>query len=160
DLMNHWYRNRTWLFRLKDKLVDLLAAPTEEEKTIAMVEFLESRLTVKAVDPTVTISVDWPDAQLGYRLAGSALPDFLKPRPSTEVSTIAETISILEGHAANLKEAIDVEMEDAKPQPQATPTETPSAAPAPRREGMTEANKAELAEVKVMLDAKKRAINE
>lgn len=160
DLMNHWYRNRTWLFRLKDKLVDLLAAPTEEEKTIAMVEFLESRLTVKAVDPTVTISVDWPDAQLGYRLVDSALQNFLEQRHSTEVSTIAETISILEGHAANLKEAIDVEMEDAKPQPQATPTETPSAAPAPRREGMTEANKAELAEVKVMLDAKKRAINE
>jgi uncharacterized protein involved in exopolysaccharide biosynthesis len=161
DLMNHWYRDRSWLFRLKDKLVDLISAPTEEEKTLGMVEFLESRLTVKAVDPTVTISLEWPDAQLGYRLVDSALQNFLEQRHSTEVSTIAETISILEGHAANLKEAIDAEMEDVKQPQAATPAPTASApAPAPRRDVTTEASKAELAEVKVMLDAKSRAINE
>src|SRR5262245_28027467 len=44
DLLNHWRRNRSWLFRLKDRLVELISAPTEEEKTVAMVEFLESRL--------------------------------------------------------------------------------------------------------------------
>jgi uncharacterized protein involved in exopolysaccharide biosynthesis len=160
DLMNHWLQNRGWLFRLKDRLVDLISAPTEEEKTIGMVEFLESRLTVKAVDPTVTISLEWPDAQLAYRLVDSALQNFLEQRHSTEVSTIAETISILEGHAANLKEAIDAEMEDVRPQ-----GTVPSAAPgapstAPRRDVVSEANKAELAEVKVMLDAKRKATNE
>lgn len=160
DLMNHWRRNRTWLFRLKDKLVELVAAPTEEEKTIAMVEFLESRLTVKAVDPTVTINVEWPDAQLGYRLVDSALQNFLEQRHSTEVSTIAETISILEGHAANLKEAMDAEMEDIK-QPQTAPATATSTSPAPpRRDVVSEASKAELGEVKVMLDAKHRAVNE
>jgi uncharacterized protein involved in exopolysaccharide biosynthesis len=160
DLMAHWYRNRTWLFRLKDRVVDLISAPTEEEKTLAMVEFLETRLTVKAVDPTVTISLEWPDAQLGFRLVDSALQNFLEQRHSTEVSTIAETISILEGHAANLKEAIDAEMEDVKPQP--APSAMASApAPAPRRDVvMTEANRTELAEVKVLLDAKRRAITE
>ena len=166
DLMKHWLAQRGWLFRLKDRVVDMVSAPTEEEKTLAMVEFLESRLTVKAVDPTVTISLDWPDAQLAYRLVDSALQNFLEQRHSTEVSTIAETISILEGHAANLKEAIDAEMEDAKPQSARTPPAAaaapgPGAPPAsPRRDVLTEANKAELAEVKVMLDAKHRAINE
>jgi uncharacterized protein involved in exopolysaccharide biosynthesis len=161
DLMNHWYQNRSWLFRLKDKLVDLISGPTEDEKTLAMVEFLQSRLTVKAVDPTVTISLEWPEAQLGYRLVDSALQNFLEQRHSTEVSTIAETISILEGHAANLKEAIDAEMEDVKQPQAAAPAPTGSApAPAPRRDVTTEANKADLAEVKVMLDAKRRAINE
>jgi uncharacterized protein involved in exopolysaccharide biosynthesis len=160
DLMNHWLRNRGWLFRLKDWLVDLISAPTEEEKTMAMVEFLESRLTVKAVDPTVTISLEWPDAQLAYRLVDSALQNFLEQRHSTEVSTIAETISILEGHAANLKEAIDAEMEDVKPQG-TVPSSAPGAlSTAPRRDVVTEANKAELAEVKVMLDAKRKATNE
>jgi uncharacterized protein involved in exopolysaccharide biosynthesis len=161
DLLNHWYRNRPWLFRLKDRLVDLIAAPTEEEKTVAMVEFLESRLTVKAVDPTVTISLEWPDAQLGYRLVDTALQNFLEQRHSTEVSTIVETISILEGHAANLKEAIDSELEDVKHLPKATPAVPASnPPPPPRRDLATETNKAELAEVKVMLDAKRRAINE
>ena len=162
DLLNHWYQDRTWLFRLKDRLMELIAAPTEEEKTQAMVEFLESRLTVKAVDPTVTISLEWPNAQLGYRLVDTALQNFLEQRHSTEVSTIAETISILEGHAANLKEAIDAEMEDMKHPAQsgpATPGEGTAPSP-PRRDLMTETNKAALAEVKVMLEAKRRAVNE
>jgi hypothetical protein len=161
DLLNHWYRNRTWLFRLKDRLVDLIAAPTEEERTVAMVEFLESRLTVKAIEPTVTISLDWPDAQQGYRLVDAALQNFLEQRHSAEVSTIAETISILEGHAAILKEAIDAELEDVKHPPQATPPGVASNAPSPpRRDLAAETNRAEIAEVKVMLAAKRRAINE
>jgi len=161
DLLDHWYANRTWLFRLKDRLMELIANPTEEEKTVAMVEFLESRLTVKAVEPTVTITLEWPDAQLGYRLVDSALQNFLEQRHSTEVSTIAETISILESHAANLKEAIDAEMEDVKHLPDPTaPAATPGTPPPPRRDVVAEANKAELGEVKVMLDAKRRAINE
>jgi uncharacterized protein involved in exopolysaccharide biosynthesis len=159
DLLNHWYKNRTWLFRLKDRLMELIANPTEEEKTVAMVEFLESRLTVKAVEPTVTITLEWPDAQLGYRLVDSALQNFLEQRHSTEVSTIAETISILESHAANLKEAIDAEMEDVKHLPDSMPAATPGTPP-PRRDLVAEANKAELGEVKVMVDAKRRAINE
>jgi uncharacterized protein involved in exopolysaccharide biosynthesis len=161
DLVGHWYRHRTWLFRLKDRVVDLISSPTEEEKTQALVEFLENRLTVKAVEPTVTISLEWPDAQLGYRLVDTALQNFLEQRHSTEVSTIAETISILEGHAANLKEAIDAEMQDVKRLPQAVPAVGASTpASPPRRDLSTEVNKAELAEVKVMLDAKRRAISE
>jgi uncharacterized protein involved in exopolysaccharide biosynthesis len=161
DLLNHWYTHRTWLFRLKDRLVELIAAPTEEERTQAMVEFLESRLTVKAAEPTVTITLEWPDAQLGFRLVDTALQNFLEQRHSTEVSTIAETISILEGHANNLKEAIDAEMQDVKQPVQTPPVEAGNGPPAPpRRDLVAEANKAELAEVKVMLDAKRRAINE
>jgi uncharacterized protein involved in exopolysaccharide biosynthesis len=161
DLVNHWSRNRTWLFRLKDRLVDLIAVPTEEEKTQALVEFLENRLTVKVVEPTVTISLDWPDAQLGYRLVDTALQNFLEQRHATEVSTIAETITILEGHAAELKEVIDAEMQDFKHLPQAAPAVgagTPASPP--RRDPAAETNKAELAEVKLMLDAKRRAITE
>jgi hypothetical protein len=162
DLFNHWRQNRTWLYRLKDRLVDLIAAPTEEERTVAMVEFLETRMTVKAAEPTVTISLEWPDAQLGYRLVDSALQNFLEQRHSAEVSTIAETITILEGHAANLREAIDAELEDVKRPPQTAPAVAASAAPpVPRRDLTTEtAAKAEIAEVKVLLDAKRRAINE
>ena len=39
-------------------------------------------------------------AQLAYRLVDTALQNFLEQRHSTEVSTIAETIAILEGHAS------------------------------------------------------------
>jgi hypothetical protein len=160
DLVNHWYRNRSWLFRLKDRLVDLIAAPTEEEKTVALAEFLASRLTVQALEPTVTISLDWPDAQQGYRLVDTALQNFMEQRHSTEVSTIVETISILEGHAAILKEAIDAELEDAKHPPNYAPAAEAGSAPPARRDLAADTTKAELAEVKVLLDAKRRAINE
>ena len=77
-----------------------------------MVGFLEKRLTVDTGESTVTIAIDWPDAQLAYRLVDTALQNFLEQRHAAEVSTIAETISILEGHASNLREAIDAAMED------------------------------------------------
>src|SRR5262249_25727333 len=163
DLVNHWYQERSWLFRLKDRLMELIGASTEEEKAQALLEFVESRLTVKVAEPTVTISFEWPDAQIGYRLVDTALQNFMEQRHSTEVSTIAETISILEGHAANLKEAIDAEVQESKVPAQAPPVPgEPGSAVAvpPRRDMVAEANKAELAQTRLMLDAKRQAIKE
>src|SRR5262249_52353975 len=101
------------------------------------------------------------DPQVGFRLVDSALQNFLEERHSTEVSTIAETISILEGHAANLKEEIDAELQDVNRPPQVPQAEPDSAPPPlPRRDLGAEPSKAELAEVKLMLDAKRRAIDE
>ncbi len=162
DLLNRWQITRPGLLRFKDWAFDLLGGPPSEEDRInAMIGFLEKRLTVETTEATVTITIDWPEPQLAYRLTDTALQNFLDQRHAVEVSTIAETISILEGHANNLREAIDEAMEDLKKTraPATHAAAGPAPAP-PRRDPAREALRAEAAEVKLMLDAKRRAIKE
>ncbi|HEY1334548.1 MAG TPA: hypothetical protein VGF31_09855, partial [Myxococcaceae bacterium] len=70
-------------------------------------------------------------------------------------------IAILESHAADLREQIDSTMEDLKRDTTpARPTKSDAPPPLPRRDPAAEAAKAQAAEYKVMLEAKRRAINE
>jgi hypothetical protein len=161
DLLNRWEKGRSAVLRFKDWLTGLVAVPTEEDKVNAMVGFLQKRLVVTTAESTVNISIDWPDAQLGYALVDNALQNFLEQRHSAEVSSIAETIAILESHAADLREQIDSTLEEVK-RGQTAPARSPKtdSPPPPRRDPAADAAKAQAAEVKVMLEAKRRAINE
>ena len=163
DLLNRWEQKRTPVLQLKDWLVQQIAPPSEEDRINAMVGLLEKRFNVTTGESTVNIGIDWPDAQMGYALVDNALQNFLEQRHSAEVSSIAETIAILESHAADLREQIDSTLEDIK-RGQAPVSKTvkvdPAAPPPPRRDPAVEAAKAQAAEVKVMIEAKRRAINE
>jgi uncharacterized protein involved in exopolysaccharide biosynthesis len=163
DLMSYWERTRPPLLRFKDRVMEVIGPRSEDERVNDMLGFLDQRLTVTTGDSTVKISIDWPDAQLAYRLVDAAQQNFLEQRHSAEVETIAETITILEGHASTLREAIDAAMEDLKhaqdprsPRPRADVTPLPL----PRRDPAQEALKAEAVEVKLMLEAKRRAIKD
>jgi hypothetical protein len=161
DLFNRWNQTRPWLFRLKDRVTNLMGAPTEEERLNAMIGLLEQRLVVTKAESTVTIAIDWPEAELGYRLVDTAVQNFLEQRHTLEISTIAETISILEGHATNLREAIDAALDDLKRSHESSSARArEEAPPVPRRDPAQEAIKAEAAQVKVMLEAKRRAVND
>jgi uncharacterized protein involved in exopolysaccharide biosynthesis len=165
DLLNRWHQTRPRLLRFKDRVMNFIGGPpSEEDQTDAMVGFLERRLTVVTGEATVTISIDWPEPQLAYRLVDTALQNFLEQRRAVEVSTIAETISILEGHAASLREAIDGAMDDLKrardPASARAPGGSGSPPAAPKRDPAQEALRAELAEVRLMLQAKRRAITQ
>src|SRR6185369_4914644 len=110
---------------------------------------------------TVNISIEWPNADQAFRLVEAALQSFLEDRHNAEVSTIAETITILEGHATSLREAIDSSVEDMRHA--SVPKSKPdSARPAVvfRRDPAREAIRAEAAEVKAMLESKRRAIRD
>ncbi len=164
DLMSYWALNRPPVLRLKDRLVALVDPPTEEDKLNAMIGFLEARLSVVTGPSTVTISIDWPDAELAYRLVETAQQNFLEQRHAEEVSTIAETISILEGHAATVRESLDAAMDDLRKTHEVGPL-TPSsqgttAQVTPRKDPAQEARRAETAELRLMLEAKRRAITE
>lgn len=162
DLLNRWEQKRTPVLRLKDWLVQQIAPPSEEDRINAMVGLLEKRFNVTTGESTVTIGIDWPDAQMGYALVDNALQNFLEQRHSAEVSSIAETIAILESHAADLREQIDSTLEDIKrgQAPVSKPVKVDPVPPPPRRDPAVEAAKAQAAEVKVMIEAKRRAINE
>jgi hypothetical protein len=163
DLLNRWEHQRTPVLRLKDWLVQQIAPPSEEDRINAMVGLLEKRFSVTTGESTVNIGIDWPDAQMGYALVDNALQNFLEQRHSAEVSSIAETIAILESHATDLREQIDSTMEDIKRGPAPAPRTVkvdPVVPPPPRRDPAVEAAKTQAAEVKVMMEAKRRAINE
>jgi uncharacterized protein involved in exopolysaccharide biosynthesis len=160
DLLKRWAETRTWALRTKDRMMNALAPQGEEERVNSMVGYLERQLSVGIAEPTVTISLDWPDAKVGYQIVDTAVQNFLEERHAAEISTIAETITILEGHAKNLREVIDSSIDDLqRVRDQGSAALSPNI-PILRRDPVAVAMKAETAEVKVRLDAKRRAIGE
>lgn len=107
-LMKHWEETRPAVVKVKDKVMRLFSGPiTEEDKIDAMVGTLEKRLKVETDQQTVTITIDWPDAQMAYLLVETAQQNFLETRHVTEMTAISEALSILEGHASNVQKTVD-----------------------------------------------------
>ena len=161
-LVKRWQDSRPALFRFKDWVLSKLAGPVDEETRLdTLVYMLEQRLKVTAVDGVITIAIDWPDAQMAYQLVSSAQQNFLETRHALEVSTIAEAISILEGHAAEVKARVEEDgqaLRAARGQRRPGPVYAPSPAPASVLRPVQEPSSAELANLKLMLLAKRRAL--
>jgi hypothetical protein len=156
DLLQEWPKRRAPLLRVKDWLLRALhRSPGEKELTEGLTDLLEKNFTVWTTpDGTVTVKVHWPDALMAYRLVDAAEQNFIERRHVLEVSTIAEQISILEGHAAGLKEKIETEVADLQRLRDASAprgSRTPAARPRARIDP-------EVLNLRVMLDSKRRAI--
>ncbi|HVE86488.1 MAG TPA: hypothetical protein VND93_26710 [Myxococcales bacterium] len=156
DLVDNWDATRAPANRVKDWLVKLVKGPpTEEDRVDALVGLLEKKLQVQIGDGTVIIMIDWPNDEMAFRLVEAAQQNFLEARHVSEISSISEAISILEGHAAGVREVIDGALEriqrfnDKKSQAVARP-----AAPSPARRALDR----EREQVNEMLTAKRRAI--
>lgn len=107
-LMKNWEETRPLVVKAKDGLVRmLLGPPTEQDAIDAMVGTLEKRLRVDTDRQTVSISIDWSDAQMAYLLVETAQQNFLETRHVTEMSAISEALSILEMHASNVQKTVD-----------------------------------------------------
>jgi uncharacterized protein involved in exopolysaccharide biosynthesis len=158
DLVDQWEATRAPVNRLKDLAVKVIKGePTEEDKVDALVGLLEKRLQVQIGDGTVMILIDWPNDEMAFRLVEAAQQNFLEARHVSEISSISEAISILEGHAAGVREVIDGALEriqrfDRKQQQQ--PGRADSRSPARR------AIDREREQVNAMLAAKRRAISD
>src|SRR6266849_2795651 len=111
DLLKEWKRHRAPILRCKDWLLRVVnRAQTEKELTEGLIDLLAKNLTVWTTpEGTVAINLLWRDPLMAYRLVDAAQQNFLEKRHVLEVSTIAEQISILEGHAAGLKEEIELQ---------------------------------------------------
>ncbi|HVP69296.1 MAG TPA: hypothetical protein VMT17_18750 [Anaeromyxobacteraceae bacterium] len=158
DLVENWQRSRAPALRLKDAVLRVFTGPlSDEEKVDALVGLLEKKLTVTTGEGTVTIGIDWPEAEMAYHLVEAAQQNFLETRHAMEVSIIAEAISILEGHAQTAHDAVLVAYEGVKKAKEGRPTrESPSARPASVARPQGESQ--ELAQIKVMVLAKRRAL--
>src|SRR6202011_1463290 len=111
DLLNEWERTRIPILRLKDRLASFVRRPpTADEKLDQMVGLLESRMVVIAGpvgDGTVTIDLDWPNAEMAYRLVLAAQEAFIEARQAAERAAIGESIAILERYSTTLHENIN-----------------------------------------------------
>jgi uncharacterized protein involved in exopolysaccharide biosynthesis len=161
DLMAEWERSRPGVLRSKDTLRDRLLGPrSDEEKLNDMLDFLDDRLRVTVGESTISISIDWPNAEMATKLVNTAQQNFLEQRYSAEVSTIEETIKILEGYLSALREAIDQSMDELK-QAESSGARTSSRTMViPRRDPVSAAVRAEAAELRIRLETKQRNLTE
>jgi uncharacterized protein involved in exopolysaccharide biosynthesis len=136
NLLEEWQRNRAPILRMKDALyrVVLRRKPTPDEQLDSLVGYLESKMTVVAGpggDGTVTIDLDWPNAQLAFRLVEAAQQTFLEARQRAEAAAIGESIGILERYSSTLHENISHtlgEIQKAQPTQRQLPALSPRAA--------------------------------
>ncbi len=160
DLVNRWAESRAPLLRFKDRIRAAVRGPVSPQDQVgALVGYLEVSLGTSIGDGNVTISVDWPDAESAVRIVDTALTSFLEARHISEISQISEAISIIQAHAARLREQIDHAVEVIRaarknePAPKRVVRQVRKEAPPP-------AFDPELAQIQIMLDGKKRAIKD
>ena len=179
SLLKSWEEHRPPVVRMKDLVMRLVSGPfTEDDRVDAMVGTIEKRLKVETDAQTVTISVDWQDAQTAYLLVETAQQNFLETRHVTEMTAISEALAILESHASQVQKAVDDslhELERVRDErrrggsgaaPPAPTGETSNAigpptvtlAPEPSPNAAPAATDQELAQLKFLLNAKKRAL--
>src|SRR5581483_4814771 len=156
DLVAEWPKHRAPLLQLKDWVSAKMGSTLRpEELTDGLTGLLEKNLNVYATpDGMVVIRLRWPDDRvMAYRLVDAAQQNFLEMRHVLEVSTIAEQISILEGHAANLKKDIMKQVDQLQQSQQRSAKEPRLSRPPPPK-----ALDSEAVNLRVMLDGKRRAL--
>lgn len=180
NLMKNWEQTRPGVVKLKDKVVNFVAGePTEEDRIDAMVGLLEKKLQVGTDQQTVTISIDWHDAQMAYLLVETAQQNFLETRHVTEMTAISEALSILEMHGSQMQKMVDDalhELERVRDTRRKGSLGAPGAMPGPesgavafapepkpvqdRSDAPNSATEQELAQLKFLLNSKKRALGD
>jgi hypothetical protein len=160
NLIQEWRKRRPLLGRIKDSVYRWMGkVMSDAELEDALVGLLEKRLLVWTTpEGLVTIQLNWPDAEMAYRMVDAAQRNFLEARHVIEVETIAELISILDSNAAKLKNEMDervAELERLRDERSprrhrpAVPRRLPSLPASP-----------EVTRLQVLLEAKRRAIHD
>ncbi len=178
NLLKAWEEHRPPVVKVKDLAMRLVSGPlTDEDRMDAMVGTLEKRLRVETDAQTVNISIDWQDAQTAYLLVETAQQNFLETRHVTEMTAISEALAILESHASQVQKAVDDALHELErvrderrkggaPGPNvptpigetASPVVNPPSAPEPTPNAPPAATEQELAQLKFLLNSKKRAL--
>lgn len=177
NLLKAWEEHRPPVVKVKDLLVRLVSGPlTDEDRIDAMVGTLEKRLKVETDAQTVTISIDWQDPQTAYLLVETAQQNFLETRHVTEMTAISEALAILESHASQVQKTVDDTLRElertreerrkgtpaaGKPAEPIGETASSAGAPVPAEPAPNAppaATEQELAQLKFLLNSKKRAL--
>ncbi len=112
EFVKNWPLHRAPLPRLKDALRRILfKEPTYEDQVDNFVYYLREKLWVSTGEGTVTIGIDFPDADLAYRLVDAAKQNFLEARQAADVSSIEEALTILEGRAEQAHQSLTASLQ-------------------------------------------------
>ncbi len=184
DLVKEWKARREPLFRLKDQIVAAVFAPmSDTDLAEVLIAMVDNSMHVEADQETVTITVEWRDPELAFRLVTAAQQAFLEERHVQEIGLLAESTAILEGHASKLEQEIKASIENlrgviqakgeaAKPAPDAAGQDAGTAAAKPKPKPVfrpfeakptvqpNEADKARIAELGALIEAKKASIED
>jgi uncharacterized protein involved in exopolysaccharide biosynthesis len=110
DLIRLYEQRRPPLGKLRDAISEKLHGgkkPRPEDLADMLIGMVQNQLKVEGSDSTLTLSIDWPDAQTTALLLEAAEENFLEARHVQEISLLMEYISILEGHAAKLRTEVE-----------------------------------------------------
>ena len=177
DLLRLFQERRQPVIKLKDAIMDKVRGPVSEKALYGgLVWTLEEKLKATTEGQSLTISVEWPDAQSAALIVDAAQNNFFEVRHIAEISTISEYISILEGHASRLRGEVDAlaqqirqlkenkrneslaRLKGAVPEKPASEGTTTKTITVPARPRPSLVPDAETVRLKVLLDAKQRAI--
>jgi len=161
NLIDRWEATRSPLLRVKDMLMRFVSGrPPDDIKLDAMVGVLERQLSVSTDNGRVTIGIVWPDPQLAYELVEAAQVSFLEARQREELATINDALGILELHekqaANNVKESF-LEFEKIF---SSIMLERRRVVGDPRVLGRFTATDQELAQMRFLIRAKRRAVSD
>jgi uncharacterized protein involved in exopolysaccharide biosynthesis len=156
NLLQRWEETRPPIARFMTWILAHLKRPsaTDEDRIDAMVYLLERKLVVTTGDGTIDITLDWNNPQVAYRVVEAAQQNFLEARHASEISPIAEAISILEGHAALTRDEIEASTEDLQ-----RAVEARAGKPEPPRPARSPQS-GELAQIRVLILEKRAALAE
>jgi hypothetical protein len=103
-----WERNRSALWKGKDKLLSMVGStPSEQDKHESFLKLLDDRVVATVLDEVVAMDVEWPDAEIAMKLSEAALARFLKIRHDMELSEVLETVTILERNVESSRQGIE-----------------------------------------------------
>jgi uncharacterized protein involved in exopolysaccharide biosynthesis len=108
DLVHVSASRRPPILQLKDRFFQRFGGKmNDKDAARAMVYTLEEKLSVDATDQALVLGCDWGDPQTAMLLVQNILDNYLESRHTAEISSIAEYISILEGHAGTLRNEVE-----------------------------------------------------
>ena len=141
--------------------------PTETERLSVLVTILDRSIVVTTTESTVTVTVDWNDPQMAYRICEAIVQNFMESRQLQEITAMDESISLLTGRAEGLRQQLRGVQETVEKERQAIAAgemvaithrapagATPGAVPGKGR------NPEDLVQLRSMLEAKRRAIRD
>jgi uncharacterized protein involved in exopolysaccharide biosynthesis len=99
---SRWSR---WVGRLTAASSD--GPDAEDEALNQMVLQLDKELVVTTGDGTITISLDWPNAEDAYNIVEAALQNFLEARQVQEITAIDDAIRLLQERVVTARANLD-----------------------------------------------------
>lgn len=120
------------LLHLKDRIIEGIFGEMDDKmRSTVLVGTLESKISVSTEKGDLSIKVSWSDPITVAELAEAARQSFLKARHQAEVSAFEDKMTILDGHAGQLRDDIGVLVQQLKVAREQQITKGKAASPAP-----------------------------